>query len=157
MSLPPDLCGLVQPHEDVQQIPVLISTRCSPPPMKKIGHRSRSNLINIRRSNRPATAASLPSIMVANVRSLFPKLEAVIAEIKEMDVTVSLLSEVWEDSENKQHANMVKTALEINGLCYISTPRPDRRGGGVAIAMINNPRFDLIKLDLGPVHGGSAL
>ena len=101
----------------------------------------------IRRDNRAITALSLPNIMVANHRSFFPKFNNIVDEIIETNTHLGLHCEVWENSENPNHANMIEEALEIHGIKYISTPRPNRRGGGVAITMIMDSPFTLSKLD----------
>ena len=54
---------------------------------------------------------------------------------------------MWENTENPNHANMIEEALEIHGIKYISTPRPSRRGGGVAITLIMDSPFSLSKIE----------
>ena len=46
---------------------------------------------------------------------------------------ISIHSEVWEKKENKKHQKQIEELSEIHGINYISTPRPNRRGGGCAI------------------------
>ena len=86
--------------------------------------------------------------MVSNHRSLFPKFNNLVDEILENDMQLGLHSEIWEDRESKAHAAQVEEALEIYGIQYISTPRPNRRGGGVAITLISDSPFTLTKLDI---------
>ena len=58
---------------------------------------------------------------------------------------VSLVSEIWEESENVNHKKSIEELLEIRGLRYISTSRPNgKRGGGVAI-IVNEERFKVSK------------
>ena len=68
--------------------------------------------------------------MVTNHRSIFPKFNNLVDEIIENEMHLGLHCEIWESKENKAHANKIEEALEIHGIKYISTPRPDRRGGG---------------------------
>ena len=104
----------------------------------------------IRRDNRAVTALSLPNIMVTNHRSMFPKFGNLIDEIMENDMHLGLHSEVWENSDNLSHAQAIEKAFELHGIEYISTPRPNRRGGGVAVTLISSSPFVLTKLDIAP-------
>ena len=63
-----------------------------------------------------------------------------------LDLTLGLHSEIWEVKENKTHQNKIEEALEIEGLQYISNPRPDRKGGGAAISLLAGS-FTLTRLD----------
>ena len=51
------------------------------------------------------------------------------------------------DKENKSHQHRIKEALELEGIHYISNPRPDQRGGGAAITLLSGD-FNLSKLDV---------
>ena len=86
-------------------------------------------------SKKVSTAQSLPKIMVANNRSVFPKFQHLIDELIECDVQVGIHTEIWESNENNEHKNKIEEALEIHGIVYISNPRPKRRGGGAAITL----------------------
>ena len=101
----------------------------------------------VRRDNRAVTALSLPNIMVTNHRSIFPKFNNLVDEILELEMHLGLHCEIWENKENVAHANLIEEALEIHGIQYISTPRPNRRGGGAAITLIRDSPFALTKLD----------
>ena len=50
-----------------------------------------------------------------------------------MQMGIALHSEVWERKENKKQKFRIEEMLEIRNISYISTPRPNRRGGGSAI------------------------
>ena len=67
--------------------------------------------------------------------------------MKTLNLTLGLHSEVWEDKENKGHKQKIKEALELQGIQYISSPRPNQRGGGAAITLISG-EFKLTKLDV---------
>ena len=67
--------------------------------------------------------------------------------MKTLDLTLGFNSEIWEDKENKRHMSKIEEALEIQGIQYISNPRPDRRGGGAAISLLAGD-FVLTKLDV---------
>ena len=46
---------------------------------------------------------------------------------------IAFHSEVWEKKESKRHKFKIEEMLEMEGISYISTARPDRRGGGCKI------------------------
>ena len=87
----------------------------------------------MRRDKHVGTALSLPNVMVTNHRSIFPKFNNLVDEILEKQMHLGIHSEIWQDKEKAAHANAIEEALEIHGIQYISTPRPNRRGGGTAI------------------------
>ena len=66
---------------------------------------------------------------------------------------LGLHSEIWQDKEKAAHKNAIEEALELHGIQYISTPRPNRRGGGAAITLISDSPFVLTKLDI-PIMTG---
>ena len=78
-------------------------------------------------------------------------------EILENEMHLGLHSEIWEDKENNTHANLIEEALEIHGIKYISTPRPNRRGGGAAITLISDSQFVLTKLNIDVLDGDYSL
>ena len=95
--------------------------------------------------------------MVTNHRSIFPKFNNLVDEIIENEIHLGLHCEIWESKENKAHANKIEEALEIHGIKYISTPLPDRRGGGAAITLISDSPFVLSKLDVTVFSGEDSL
>ena len=127
-------------------IPVLIGQAPPYPPQQNSNRRSPCRT-TIRRNNRAVTALSLPNVMVTNHRSIFPKFNNLVDEILELDMHLGLHCEIWENKENIAHANKIEEALEIHGIQYISTPRPNRRGGGAAITLIRDSPFVLTQLD----------
>ena len=67
--------------------------------------------------------------------------------MKTLNLTLGLHSEIWERLERKTHQNKIEEALQLEGIKYISNPRPNRRGGGAAITLIEGD-FTLVKLDV---------
>ena len=66
----------------------------------------------------------------------------------ERESDLSFVTEVWEKLENKRHQFKLEELFEIQGIKYISTPRPGaRRGGGAAIA-VRQHRFSISKLNV---------
>ena len=107
----------------------------------------RTNNITIKRNSNCLLASQLPTIFVTNHRSFFPKFQNFVDIIKTLNLTLGLHSEVWEDRENKTHSQKIEEALELQGIQYISSPRPNQRGGGAAISLISG-EFTLTKLDV---------
>ena len=82
------------------------------------------------------------------MRSLIPKIENFSLDMKEREVDIAFLTEVWEKLENKKHQSKLVEMLEMEGVQYISTPRPGaKRGGGAAIA-VRLDRFTINKLNI---------
>ena len=66
----------------------------------------------------------------------------------ERESDLSFLTEVWEKAENKKHQFKLEELLEMQGIKYISTPRPGaQRGGGAAIA-VRLDKFNISKLNI---------
>ena len=89
----------------------------------------------------------LPTLTVCNTRSLFPKINNFKQDFIERQVDFSLICEIWESTSNDQHLSKIKRLLELDGLKYISTPRPKRRGGGAAI-LCNLTKFRVKELPI---------
>ena len=94
-------------------------------------------------------ALSLPKISNYNMRSLIPKISNFSVDMDERAVDIAFLTEVWEKLENKKkHQSKLEQLLEIEGVKYISTPRPGaKRGGGAAIA-VRLDKFLITKLNI---------
>ena len=125
-------------------IPIQLGLR----PAKVIIERPPSSRKTIRRDNKKVQALTLPKIANFNVRSLFPKIGNFALDMKERESDISFLTEVWEKKEKKKHQHKLEELLEINGIKYISTPRPGaQRGGGAAIA-VRLEKFTISKLNI---------
>ena len=82
------------------------------------------------------------------MRSLFPKVKNFKNDFLEREIGLSLLSEVWQKKGKKKHNLEIEKMLQMEGLKYISTPRPScKRGGGTAI-VVNLAQFSLEKIDV---------
>ena len=90
---------------------------------------------------------SLPIISVSNMRSLIPKILNFKNDLIDRDISVALLSEVWEKSSCKKHQFEIEKMLQMDGLKYISTPRTTKRGGGAAI-VVNLRKFSVEKIQV---------
>ena len=87
----------------------------------------------VRRDNRLLTSSTLPVFSAPNCRSIGPKLNNIIEDMRMRGITCLLASETWEKSSNKKYQKEVERLFEIEGLKMISNPRKYRRGGGVCI------------------------
>ena len=77
-----------------------------------------------------------------NIHSLFPKCSNFAMDMKVRESDFSFLTEVWEKKEKKKHQH------KLEGIKYISTPRPGaQRGGGAAIA-VRLEHFSISKLNI---------
>ena len=82
------------------------------------------------------------------MRSLMPKIKNFKTDILEREIGLCLLSEIWEKKGKKKHKFEIEKMLEIDGLKYISTPRPSsKRGGGCAI-IAYQPLYSLEKIEV---------
>ena len=111
------------------------------------GWNLRNNNITVRRDNRGLLASQLPVLFVTNHRSFFPKFNNFLDLMNTYNLTLGLHLEIWEVKEKREHQNKIEEALEMEGIKYISNPRPTRRGGGAAITLIEG-EFTLTKLDI---------
>ena len=102
--------------------------------------------VNVRLQDKRTRAQYLPVIATYNFRSFFPKLNNVINDIIERELDLIFCVEIWEKSESRNHQIMIEQMLELNGLKYISTPRPGGWGGAALIA--NQDKFSLEKLNI---------
>ena len=90
-------------------------------------------LRRIRRKNCGELALYLPTVAVYNHRSIWKKIRNFSTEFRELKMGIALHSEVWEKKEKKAHMRKIDELFHMDGISYISTPHPGRRGGGSAI------------------------
>ena len=94
------------------------------------------------------TALDLPIVASYNCRSLFPKVQCFKTDLIERQIDCAFTSEVWEQSESKEHSMKIEKMLQIDGLKYISTARPsNKRGGGVAL-VVNLEKYSCEKINI---------
>ena len=142
-------------REDIQlNLHRLMEQEANPPPwfeqyVPRITNRkeSKQNRITVRRDNRLGASLTLPVVSVSNMRSLMPKLSNFKNDMIERNISVALLSEVWEKVNFKKHQNEIEKMLQMDGLKYISTPRTTKRGGGAAI-VVSLEKFSLEKIEV---------
>ena len=108
---------------------------------------SKLNRQTIRRDNRLSLGVPLPTISVSNMRSFFPKLKKFKNDMKEREISLSILSEIWQKSECKKQQAEIEKMLQMEGLKYISTPRMNKRGGGAAV-VVNFENFSVEKIEI---------
>ena len=79
---------------------------------------------------------------------MMPKINNFKNDFLEREISVALLSEVWEKANCKKQQFEVEKMLNLQGMKYISTPRMTRRGGGAAI-VASMKHFSLDKIEIG--------
>ena len=68
--------------------------------------------------------------------------------MKERKTPLSCLTEVWEQSENKQHQEAIEEMCQMNGLTYISLPRSGRKRGGGCALLYRSDSFSVTRLSV---------
>ena len=102
----------------------------------------------IYRNNKCFVSEFLPTVSVSNMRSLIPKINNLKDDLLERDISLALLSEVWEKGGKKKFKHAIEKMKELYGLGYISTPRQvAKRGGGCAI-IVDLKKFSIEKINV---------
>ena len=107
-------------------IPVQLGHRPAPLPCKQRTPVRRT----VQRSNKLVDALSAPRISLYNVRSAWSKWDSIAEDIHMRATDISILTEVWQKTENKRHQKLIESMLEMKGIKYVSTPRPGAKRGG---------------------------
>ena len=135
-------------QENIQFKSFPIPTQVGHRPAKVIYERPHHSRKRIRRDNKTVQALTLPKLTNYNMRALFSKIGNFARDMHERESDLSFLTEVWEKAENKKHQFKLEELLEMQGIKYISTPRPGaQRGGGAAIA-VRLDKFNISKLNI---------
>ena len=130
--------------DEVQQIQVQTSNRM---PIQREQRNRVLTKVNIMNS-RTEESSSLPIVAVTNFRSLSPKINNVKTDIIEREIGITLCSETWQKDSNKKLKTDIERLLELDGLQFISCPRPStKRGGGCAV-IVNTNKFTVEKLSV---------
>ena len=102
----------------------------------------------VRRDSRFERCGMLPTVSVPNARSIFPKINRFLEDMKMRSISVSLISETWHKESKKKHVHEVQRILNMEGIKFVSAARPGgRRGGGCGIAA-DLTHYNLDKLDM---------
>ena len=141
------------------RIPVLISQELAPPTSNTptpawhdtyipASHSKDRFIKTLKRDNKFSKISDLPVISVPNMRSIFPKLNNFIEDFRMRDISVVLCSETWHKEDKKKHKNDVERLLHMEGLKFLSNPRPPgKRGGGCAV-IADLTKYSLERLDI---------
>ena len=98
------------------------------PYVKDMGERA-AVLRRIHANNRVAESAELPTLAATNTRSILPKVRNFAEDMLQRQITVSLISETWEQaSGNKKFEAETERLFELHGLMFVSCPRPSNTG-----------------------------
>ena len=137
-----------------QSIPVVAgrhqpAAQPSPPPWHEQYSRRPCDLPatrqTVRRDNRLLTGASLPVFSAPNCRSIGPKLNNIIEDMKLRSISCMLATETWQKESSKKFQKEVERLIEMEGMKMISKPRKYKRGGGVCIIA------DISKVSISPL------
>ena len=104
-----------------------------------------SSNITIKRDHKVFVAEVLPKVSVSNMRSLLPKINNFKTDFLEREISIALLSEVWEKKKCKKQQYQFDKLFHLEGLKYISTPRTFKRGGGI---IVYTSEFSYEKIDV---------
>ena len=128
---------------DVNSIPVFVSNRSEPVKDNRLPAVRRKVMCN----NKIFQAASFPKFTSYNMRSLMPKVRSFGMDFEDRMCDLAFLCETWERKNKRSHNFKVEELFEMRGISYISRPRRNRSGGGVAIAA-NTDHYHLSKLNI---------
>lgn len=112
---------------------------------------NKSNLISIRRDNKYEACSELPVISTTNTRSLIPKINNYILDMKMRGIDIAFCSETWLKKDKNKHKFQLEKILLQDGYKCLSTSRPVKRGGGCAL-IVDLSRFTVEKLDIPIPH-----
>ena len=76
-----------------------------------------------------------------------PKICNAAQDIIERESDLIFLTEIWEKEDDTKHQHRIEELLELDGIKYISTPRPGKRGGGAALA-VRLENYTISKLNI---------
>ena len=117
-----------------------------------MNHSKKRNVKTVKRDNKYEKCDKLPVISVSNMRSLFPKLRSFVIDIRMRDIGAALCSETWHREDKKKHRTETERLLYMEGLKFLSTPRPSgKRGGGCGIVG-DLARYTLDRIDNNNEH-----
>ena len=135
-------------EDDTRRIPVHISDSRLPRVLETRGR----TITTVRQDQRLHDSVYLPTVGVTNYRSLGPKIKNVTTDILERNLSIVLSSETWQQDSNKKLKLDIENMCELEGLEFISCPRPSsKRGGGCAI-IVNRRNFTVEKLVVDVPH-----
>ena len=77
-----------------------------------------------------------------------PKINNFKNDLLERDISVALISEIWEKKGNKNHRFEIEKMLQKDGLKYISTLRPPQKSGGGCAVAAYIPYYSFDKIDV---------
>ena len=101
---------------------------------------SLSDLPNIESAN---ASLNLPIVATYNMRSLLPKVKSLKSDILEREIDVAFIQEIWENIDNVDYKSEIEKMFQLNGLMYISSPRPKsgKAAYGGAAIIINTLKY----------------
>ena len=106
-----------------------------------------NDLPNLTRNN---FATTLPIVATYNMRSLLPIINSLKSDLIEREIDVAFIQEIWEDTNNEDYHFEIERMFELNGLKYVSTPRPKtgKAAYGGAAVIINSLKFTFCPVNI---------
>ena len=142
--------------QDEQMIPVIVTFRSipkevfstDPPYERNRDDRGTPVRQKVLCNEKLVKASELPTIVVTNVRSFIPKYESIKTEIKEREIEVYMISEIWEKEENEDFKSKTDKLLKEEGIKYVSAPRLSKKRGGGAALLIDIKKYSVEKVEV---------
>ena len=142
--------------QDEQMIPVIVTFRSipkevfstDPPYERNRDDRGTPVRQKVLCNEKLVKASELPTIVVTNVSSFIPKYESIKTEIKEREIEVYMISEIWEKEENEDFKSKTDELLKEEGIKYVSTPRLSKKRGGGAALLIDIKKYSVEKVEV---------
>ena len=72
----------------------------------------------------------LPSLAVTNIRSLRPKIQNFIQDLKVREITVALVTETWGKDNRKKYCHKILNMFELDDIGMISLNRKAKERQG---------------------------
>ena len=92
---------------------------------------------------------TLPTIAVANLRSLKPRINSVAEKMRNEDIEVLMINEVWEPENNRSFQMQLQKVYEMKGLKITTCgSRPNGKRGGGAGVVVDCKRFSMEDLKI---------
>ena len=85
-------------------------------PLKKPYKNRKPVRVTLRRDNKLQQSVFFPKIAVSNLRSLVPKIRNFSQDMKEREIGLNLLSEIWEKTGKRKHKFKIEQMLHMEGL-----------------------------------------
>ena len=96
------------------------------------------------------TSLKLPIVATYNMRSLLPKINSLKRDLIEREIDIAFIQEIWENAENLCFQAEIEKMFQLNGLTYVSSPRPktSKAAYGGAAIIVNTVKFNFCPVNV---------